>query len=211
MSSQAASFARGVEEAFNPCALATNFALKLASRIKQIAAGSAVKLLPVQERCASGQSSSWAQHHHLMLPQSQSFYLSLFWGCGGSRLHVHIELQYKMGTQSAHTNSLENYFLISINYHVKVTSNFSYYKASFIWSSYSLIEMAFRQTIINGKSVVISIKEMVVTKTSSFYRPTHALDPKLIEETLGRAEAVLHKPGVVPPAVLDKVCKMEIE
>ncbi|KAK2804738.1 hypothetical protein FQN50_006476 [Emmonsiellopsis sp. PD_5] len=71
--------------------------------------------------------------------------------------------------------------------------------------------MAFRQTIINGKSVVISIKEMVVTKTSSYYRPTHALDPKLIEETLGRAEAVLHKPGVVPPTVLDKVCKMEIE
>ncbi|KLJ11644.1 hypothetical protein EMPG_13184 [Blastomyces silverae] len=71
--------------------------------------------------------------------------------------------------------------------------------------------MAFRQIIIGGKSVIIAIKEMVVTKTSGFYRPVHALDQQFVEETLRRAEVALHNPGVIPTAVMDKLCKVEIE
>jgi hypothetical protein len=71
--------------------------------------------------------------------------------------------------------------------------------------------MAFRQAIINGKSVVIAVKEMVIAGTSAFYRPTHVLDQVLVEQTLGRTEAALQKPGIVPPAVMEKLVKVELE
>jgi hypothetical protein len=48
---------------------------------------------------------------------------------------------------------------------------------------------SFRQVVVNGKTIVVSVAETVVTGSgSTFCRPVHALDQGLLEQSLGRTE-----------------------
>lgn len=71
--------------------------------------------------------------------------------------------------------------------------------------------MPFRQVIINGKTIVISVAEMVVTRSgTAFSRPVHALDQVLLEQTLARAENAIRKPNAFPPELEGKVRRIKL-
>ncbi|PGH13378.1 hypothetical protein AJ79_03657 [Helicocarpus griseus UAMH5409] len=74
--------------------------------------------------------------------------------------------------------------------------------------------MAFRQVIINGRVVVISVAEMVNTgPNSAFYRPLQVLqasNPTLVDETLDMAVDAIKKPGVIPVESRDKLCRVQL-
>ncbi|KAK2814045.1 hypothetical protein FQN50_000449 [Emmonsiellopsis sp. PD_5] len=71
--------------------------------------------------------------------------------------------------------------------------------------------MPFRQVIINGRSVVISVAEMVNTgPTTAVYRPVHALSAAMLDETMKRTEDAIKTAGVIPPAELNKLCGVKL-
>lgn len=71
--------------------------------------------------------------------------------------------------------------------------------------------MSFRQVVVNGKTIVVSVAEMVVTGSgSAFYRPVHSLDQGLLEQSLGRTENAIKKPNAFPPELEGKVCRVKL-
>jgi hypothetical protein len=68
-----------------------------------------------------------------------------------------------------------------------------------------------RRAYRNGKAIMISIKDIVHTKHGfSFYRPLNAIDSHQIEAVLGRAEAALKRPGVLPANRADEVVAVQL-
>ncbi|KLJ05803.1 hypothetical protein EMPG_09322 [Blastomyces silverae] len=71
--------------------------------------------------------------------------------------------------------------------------------------------MPFRQVIVNSRSVVISVAEMVNTgPTTAVYRPVQALSAAMLDEMMKRTEDAIKKPGIIFPAKLNKLCGVKL-
>ena len=90
--------------------------------------------------------------------------------------------------------SISKFPALSLSSYVPATLKFPFYPQP-VPSAMS----SFRQVIYQGKTIVVSVANMVYTgRGTSFYRPLAALDQNLVDQALQRTEEAIKTPGVVP-------------